>query len=96
MGRLVIGVVLAFLFSACAGMAAGFPFRYYSLKAHSYEGRLEGATEQDDLPLSRCAPTQGNANPCQVMLSSEVQRLKVAYRNLVLELEDLQRRCPAR
>lgn len=95
MGRLVYFLLGALTFTACGGAAATFPFRYYNLKARSYEGALEGATDKDDLPLSTCAPRQGNLNPCQVMLSAETQRLKVAYRNLQIELEEAQRRCPA-
>jgi len=95
MGRLGWIFVGALAVTACGGGAASFPFRYYGLKAKSYEGRLEGATDKDDLPLSRCAPTEGNATPCQVMLSPEVQRLKTAYRNLQIENEELQRRCPS-
>lgn len=95
MGRLVYLLLGGLIFTACGGVAANFPFRYYNLKARSYEGTLEGATAKDDLSLATCAPRQGNLNPCQVMLSPEVQRLKVAYRNLQIENEDLRRRCPS-
>jgi len=81
-------------FTACGGIAANFPFKYYGLKADSYGGRLEGPTDKEDLPLERCKPSQGEATPCFVFLKAEMQRMKTKYREAMLELEDYQRRCP--
>lgn len=88
MGR-VKWLCIGILVSACGGASAQFPFRYYNLKANSYEGKLEGATDKDDLPFSTCAPSAGKQNKCTVLLSDSFTSLKVNYQKLVVENQKL-------
>jgi hypothetical protein len=94
--NLLWAMVGALAATACGGAAAQFPFRYYPLDPGSHMGgKLEGDKPENDLPLETCDPRPGNEKPCIVMLSDEVKRLKVAYRDLVLENEDLRKNCPS-
>ena len=78
---------------AC-GAATPFGFKYYNLKPVSFEGKLEGATDKEDLPLSVCKPSGGEVNRCVVMLTREAYRLKEEVLQLRQKVKDLERRCP--
>ena len=90
MGR-VTWILVGVLLAACGGASAQFPFRYYTLKPASYEGKLEGATPQDDLPLSTCAPSPGKQNQCITMLKDTALKLKSDYLNQQEEIKRLNR-----
>lgn len=76
---------------AACGAASPFGYRYYVLKPDSYKGKLEGATDKDDLPLTVCAPAGGEKNRCIVMLTREAYRLKTEVLELRQKLIDCQR-----
>jgi len=84
----VLGIGLA----SCGGSAAQFPFRYYNLQANKYDGSLVGDKPENDLPLRKCEPNAQDRAPCQVLLSSELKRLKISYLNLQVENQNLQKK----
>jgi hypothetical protein len=88
MGR-VSWIFLGFILAACGTAGASFPFRYYNLKPDSYEGKLEGATPQDHLPLAVCAPSPGKQNKCTVLLSDAFTKLKSDFQKLQIENKQL-------
>lgn len=66
------------LLLGCAGL--GFSYRYYGLAEVSYvEGKLLGPTEKDDLPFSKCAPSESVKNPCVVLFAKDFFALKLEY-----------------
>jgi hypothetical protein len=76
----VFFLLLAVTLVACAG----FNYKYYGLEPVSYEGKLLGPKEKDDVPFKLCAPdpaiegepakkTQGK---CVVMFVDEFEKLR--------------------
>lgn len=52
------------------------PYKWYGLDLPSYsEGRLLGPTEEDDLPMAFCRPSESEQGRCVVMLAHEFERL---------------------
>lgn len=86
MGKVILGFISGLILSACVGSV--FPFKYYTLDAKSYEGKLLGPTEDKDLLLSMCAPSQADKAPCIVLFTSEFLRLKDNYLKCQIDLED--------
>lgn len=86
------GIVVGFCLAvAGCGAASPFGYKYYVLKPDRYEGRLEGADQSKDLPLSVCAPSGQDKNKCIVMLTQEAYRLKAELLDLRQKLKDCQR-----
>lgn len=84
----LFGVMSCVLTLGCAGMS----YRYYSLHEVVYEeGMLLGPTEADDVPFSKCAPSEHNKNPCVVMASKEFFALKLDYEDTKQKLIDCQK-----
>lgn len=77
---------------------AGFSYRFYGLDATSYEGKLLGPDEKDDLALSVCAPEAQERGKCVVLLRDEFFRFKQDYETSVQRVKDLEaqlRECQA-
>lgn len=94
MGRVkhfLLGGIFFSIIYACGTVKASFPYRYYNLKPDRYEGKLEGAKPQDDLPLETCAPSPGKQNKCTVFLTEAFEKLKADYQKLQIENQDLRK-----
>jgi hypothetical protein len=74
------------LLSSCA---TTYPFQWYGLKAASYEGKLQGKTPEEDLPLSACQEDPQRPGKCVVYLVDEHARLQSKY----FELEESLKAC---
>jgi hypothetical protein len=85
MGKIGLGFISGLILSAC--VSATFPFKYYTLEAKSYEGRLLGPIADKDLLLSMCSPSEADKAPCMVLFTSEFLRLKDAYLKCQVDLE---------
>lgn len=85
MGKVVFGIVLGMTISAC--VASSFPYKFYALDANSYEGSLKGPTDQDDILMSMCRPTEQDKAPCLVMFTSAFMRLKESYQKCQIDLK---------
>ncbi len=90
-----VGFIAGFCLAMFGCAAAEFNFKHYGLQAKSYEGKLLGPTENEDIDLSVCAPDDKEQGKCYVYLREEHRRLKEDYLNTKQELMDLQRRCGA-
>jgi hypothetical protein len=90
MGRTVVGFAFGLILSACLG-ANLFPFKYYTLEAKTYDGKLLGPTSDQDLLLSMCSPGEADKAPCMVIFTSEFLRLKDAYKKCQVDLDASQR-----
>ena len=91
MAKVIFAFILGVTVSAC--VAAQFPFHYYALDSDSYEGKLRGPTEADDLLLKMCKPTDIDKAPCMVMFTSAFLRMKENYLKCQIDLDVLQRQC---
>lgn len=89
MGKVVSGFIAGVIISGC--LSAQFPFKYYTLEAKSYEGKLLGPTSDRDLLLTLCSPSEADKAPCMVLLTSEFLRLKDAYLKCQDDLKSAQR-----
>jgi hypothetical protein len=87
--RFILGAFSGVFLCACA--ATTFPYKYYALKADSYEGSLLGPKPEDDLPLSVCAPTAQDKAPCITVRRAEFLRIKSEYLDLIEQLQACQR-----
>lgn len=92
MVRIAIAFLMGVTISACMANKL-FPFRYYSLDAESYEGKLLGPSVDQDLLLSMCRPTDIDSAPCMVMFTSAFLRMKEAYMTCQVDLQAAQREC---
>jgi len=72
------------------GCATAFPYRYYGLNASNYDGTLQGPKPSDDLPLSKCKPDDQVKGKCYVVLASEMDKIKLGYKDLVNQLQTCQ------
>lgn len=90
MGRMSWIMLGALLATSC-GAAASFPYRYYILRAESWEGKLEGAKPEQDLPLAVCKPEPGKQGKCITMLKDPYLQLKADYLDLQTKLKDCQK-----
>lgn len=84
-GWIFIGSVLG----GCA--TESFPYKYYALRADSYEGTLKGPDESEDLPLKMCSPTEQDQAPCLLLFTPVFLRLKENYLKCQIDLESIQR-----
>jgi hypothetical protein len=84
---------LGLLLGVCLAGCGGFAFRWYGLRAVSYEGTLRGPEPKDDLPFARCSPTPEDQGPCVVMLTPEFEQYRKDYDRCKVELKDCQSRC---
>lgn len=89
MGRVVIAFILGVTISAC--VASTFPYRYYALDADSYNGSLKGPSQDQDLLMKMCLPTEHDKAPCLVMFTSAFMRLKESYMKCQSDLEAAQK-----
>lgn len=87
-GSILLGVLIGVTLSACA---TGFPYKYYTLDAISFEGWLRGPKPADDITLERCKPTAEDKAPCVVMFTKDVYRLRADYEQMEFELDQCQR-----
>lgn len=79
----ILGFAGALLLAGCAG----FTYRYYGLAEVNYEkGVLLGPKEKDDLPFSKCAPSDQIKNPCVVMFAKEFFAFKQDYEDVKARL----------
>lgn len=77
-GKTLFGAALvSFGIFSCA---SSFPYKHYGLDAQSYEGRLLGPDETDDLPLRLCEPTEHQQGLCIVVFIDEWEKLRADYR----------------
>jgi hypothetical protein len=90
MGKLIIAFFMGVALTACLG-SAYFPFKYYALDSESYEGKLRGPTEDKDLLLSMCRPTEADKAPCLVMFASDYLRMKSEFIKCQIDLDAAQR-----
>lgn len=80
-----IGIFLAF--SCILIGCAAFSYHYYGLSEVNYEhGVLLGPKEKDDLPFSKCAPSDQIKNPCVVMFAKEFFAFKQDYEDIKIKL----------
>jgi hypothetical protein len=83
---LLVAVLPLFGVASCA---SSFPHRWYGLDAASYEGKLLGEEEKDDLPLHLCQPDDVTKGKCVVMLVDEFHRMREKY----VELQEMLKAC---
>lgn len=53
----------------------GFNYRFYGLRAESYEGTLLGSKPAEDVALKRCEPDAAQKGKCLVIFVDEYERL---------------------
>lgn len=82
------GVLAGIFLTGC--LATTFPYKFYSLDADSYEGKLLGPEPKFDLPLSICKPTDTDKLKCLVVKQEEYLRMKQDYLQLLLDLQACQ------
>ncbi len=75
------GFLAGFAFCALLAGCAGFSFRFYGLEGARYDNGklLANSGEADDLPFTRCQPSDADRHPCVVMLRPEFFRVKTDY-----------------
>jgi hypothetical protein len=88
-GKVGLGFTVGLILSAC--VSANFPFKYYTLEAASYDGKLLGPHSDKDLLLAMCTPTEMDRGPCIVLFTSEFLRLKDAYLKCQVDLDAVSR-----
>lgn len=88
MGRLIIGIFIGTILSACSTL--GFSYRYYITNLE--DQTLQGPTQKDDLPISVCAKTP-EGYQCVTLKLDEFYRLKSDYLKLQKRIEELERDC---
>lgn len=89
MGKLTYGFITGLIISGC--LSAEFPFKYYTLEAKSYDGKLLGPIADKDLLLSMCSPSEADKAPCLVLFTAEFLRLKDSYLKCQVDLKAAQR-----
>lgn len=89
MGRVVLSFILGLAISAC--VASTFPYKYYALDSDSYTGTLKGPTQDQDVLMSMCLPSEHDKAPCLVMFTSAFMRLKESYMKCQVDLEAAQK-----
>ena len=81
----IAGFLCCSILMACADT---FPFKYYEYDIKN--GKLLGATAQDDLPDSQCNATPASAYPCMIVLTDEFFKLKADDLKAHQDLQDCQ------
>jgi hypothetical protein len=82
------GFLSGLLLASCVGAV----FKYYGMKDVVFDhGKLQGPTEAEDLPFSKCAPNAETNFPCVVMFSKEFFALKQDYEDTKQKLKDCQK-----
>lgn len=89
MGRVVIAFIFGVAISSC--VASTFPYKYYVLDAESYSGSLKGPSQDQDVLMKMCSPTEQDKAPCLVMFTSAFMRLKESYMKCQTDLEAAQK-----
>jgi hypothetical protein len=85
----VIGFISCLFLVGCAG----FSYHYYGLSDVSYDhGILLGPKPKDDLPFSKCAPTETSKNPCVVMFATDFFQFKQDYLDTQQKLIDCEKK----
>lgn len=74
MRNFALGMLAAFMLTACAG----FQYRYYTFDVPHFDGQLLGKLGKDgwpDLPFSMCQPIAGDKAPCILQFRPEYEAL---------------------
>ena len=79
-------ILLLFLVSC-----ASFSYRFYFLRAASYDGKVIADKPENDIPFSRCQPSEKDQNPCVVMFREEFYRMKGDFQDMRLRLDACER-----
>jgi len=69
--------------------ASSFPYQWYGLELPSYQGKLLGPTEDNDLPMTVCEPDNLIQGKCVLFLTDEFDRL----RSDLVELKERLKAC---
>lgn len=87
----MIRVVLAFILGVMLVSCTGWGYRFYVLRAMSYDGKLISDKPENDLALSVCTPTATDKAPCILMMRNEFYLLKRDFQDLQIKLDSCQR-----
>lgn len=80
----VIGFLSCLFLVSCAGMS----YHYYGISEVNYnQGILLGPSEKEDIPFSRCAPTENEKHPCVIMLTKDFYNLRLDYEDTKTKLK---------
>lgn len=89
--QFLAGSLFSLLLLSCGGAS----FHYYGLRGVQYEqGTLLGPKEGDDIPFSRCQPTEQVRNPCIVMFAVDFYALKQDYQDTKSKLKACEAKLP--
>lgn len=89
---MVRALILLAVLLMLAGCMAAFTYRYYGMDEVSYEnGILLGPSKKDDLPFSRCAPSEQSKRPCVIMFAKDFFAFKQDYEGVKMRLSVCER-----
>lgn len=89
MGKVILGILVGIVVSACGTPA--FNYKFYALDSTSYVGWLRGPKPENDLDLRECEPHSGNKAPCMVVKTRDYLILKKDYLDTKIALETCER-----
>lgn len=78
------GLILGLALFACASVPV-FSYKYFNISGNNFAGTLLGATQQDDVLFSRCAPVNG-VQQCVVVFYPVLNALIVDYKQTKSDL----------